>query len=412
MMNKNIFKGKKIQCLLSTWWYDGSQYKLPELLKKEFGIDFTRGKIREDLDLGICWGDVHLLYKEFLKKNIPYILVEHDVYSLRFEINGKILSHDREKMENASAVIFTSEEHAEYYEMLKKKHDWHIPKYIIIHNKPLRKDIKFKPRQKLEGLHLVMAGGIIGHWRNSITKERAINFNYKTFHYIFKKFIEAGWNVHMYPTKFRRSNSFNELKNIGCIFHEYVPGNKIYEEMSQYTAGLHANNDINTPERAFKYAQSTRPNKLYDYLASGIPTIGYQGGERSMDVYRDKWGIVIDDLEPETLKAIPERLKKIKILQKWRKESVLEKEINKIEYIINVALKETKNKSRKKYIVPKLISKSPFPKYITVENRGKILIERANHIFTPGEKTEIFQVNENDFRLIKAHVHLKINIKE
>ena len=412
MIRKKSFKGKKIQCLLSTWWYDGTQYKWPELLKKEFGIGFTRGKIEEDLDLGICWGDVHFLYKEFLKKNIPYILVEHDVYSLRFGINEKILSHDREKIENASAVIFSSEEHAEYYEMLKKTLGWHIPEYVVIHNKPLRKDIKFKPKQKLEGLHLVMAGGIIGHWRNSITKERAINFNYKAFHHIFRKFIEAGWNVHMYPTRFRNPNLFGELKNIGCILHEYIPGNKIYEELSQYTAGLHANNDINTPERAFKYAQSTRPNKLYDYLASGIPTIGYQGGERSMNVYRNKWGIVIDDLEPETLKAIPERLKKIKITRKMKYDSILEKEKDKFEYIIKVALKEAENKDRKKYYVTKELFKvedtAKFPNKIKVYNKGVIPIYRGGYIFPPGETSGELTINMRTFKEIKAHVSLRI----
>ena len=410
-MNKNIFKGKKIQTLLSTWWYDGTQYKWPEFLKKEFGIDSTRGKIKEDLDLGICWGDVHLLYKEFLKRNIPYLLIEHDVYSLRFGLDKKLLSHDREKMENASAVVFTSEEHVEYYEMLKKKYGWHIPEYIVIHNKPLKKDIEFRPRQKLEGLHLVMAGGILGHWFSPGTKNRAINFNYKAFHHIYRKFIEAGWNIHIYPTKFMRVSGLSEYKDMGCTLHEWIPGDKIYEEMSQYTAGIQANNDVNTPERAFRYSQSTRPNKIYDYLASGIPTIGYQGGKRAMEIYNNKWGIVIDDLELETLKAIPERLKKIKILQRWRRENTMEKEKDKIIYIIKVALK---NNKPKKYIssIPAFKEVKAFPKFISVENKGKTIIERANRIFYPDKKTEVFQVNESTFRLIKAHVHLKINIKE
>lgn len=411
MISKRLFKGKKIQSLLSSWWYDGTQYKWPEFLKREFGINSTRGKIEEDLDLGICWGDVHLLYKEFLKRNIPYLLIEHDVYSLRFGVNEKLLSHDREKMENASAVIFTSEEHAEYYEMLKKKYGWHIPKYVVIHNKPLRKDIKFKPKQKLEGLHLVMAGGILRYCVDASQKGRVANFNYKAFHYIYRKFIEAGWNIHIYPTKFTKINTLSEYKDMGCTLHEWVPGDKIYEEMSQYTAGIQANNDINTPERAFKYSQSTRPNKLYDYLAAGIPTIGYQGGH-GMEIFRDKWGIVIDDLEPETLKAIPERLKKIKITKKMRYDNVLEKEKDKIKHIINVALKEEKNKNRKKYYVTKEPFKvedtAKFPNKIKVYNKGVIPIYRGGYIFPPGETSGELTINMRTFKEIKAHVSLRI----
>ena len=412
-MKYNPFKDNKILFLLSTWWYDGTSYKTPEFLKKEFGVESTRGEIEGQWDLGICGGDVHLLYQKFINKNIPYILLEHDVSSMRFGLNETTYQNDKKKIENAVAVIFTSEEHAEYYEEMKKKYNWHIPEYVIIHNKPLKKDIKFTPKEKLEGLHLVMAGGIVSKWINT---GRTSYFNYKSFHNIYKKFIDSGWKVHIYPTKLSNANSLSEYKNIGCIIHNWVDGNKIYQEMSQYTAGIQANNDINTPKCAFLYAQSTRPNKLYDYLAAGIPTIGYNAGERASMIYRDKWGIVIDDLEPETLKAIPERLNKIKITKKMRNDNVLERERDKFEYIINVALKEAKNKDRKIYNIDKnpfrVSIKNPFEKKypikITVENKTPSPITRINRIFLPKSISEVFSVDKMDYKQLRAHINLII----
>ena len=408
-MKKNPFKNKKILFSLHPQWFDGCSYKWSSFLENNFGVIPIRGKFEGKPDLGACLGDAHNMYIAFLQEDIPYLLIEHDVYSLRFGLNEKTYAHDKEKIENAVAVIFTSEDHALYYEKLKKEYGWHIPEYVVIHNRPLKKDITFIPKKKLEELNLVYAGSILG--MNNIGS----NYYYRGYRYIFEKFINNGWKIHIYPQRTADKNRIYEYENIGCIPHSWVPGNKIYEEMSQYTAGLHAYNCINTPEAAFQYAQLCRPNKLYDYLASGIPTIGFQGGN-GMEIYRDKWGIIIDDLEPETLKAIPERLKKIKITKKMRNDNVLDKGRDKFEYIINVALKEAKNKDRKIYNIDKnpfgVSIKNPFEKKypikITVENKTPSPITRINRTFLPKSISEVFSVDKMDYKQLRAHINLII----
>ncbi len=411
---RNLFKDKNILALILPFWFDGTSYKLPNFFKKEFGINFTRdpSEIKGNIDLGICWGEAHVSYRKFMESNIPYILIEHDVNSLRKGMGEKNYAIEKEAIENAVAVIFTSEDHAEYYEGLKKKYNWHLPEYITVHNKPLKKDIKFIPKDKLEGLNMVYAGGAIS------LKEKS-NYHYRDYLRIFGEFIKAGWKVHVYPCRGTIASRLIRYKDLGCIIHNWIPGDKIYQEMSQYTAGLHAYNRIDTPEMAFKYTQLCRPNKLYDYLASGIPTIGYQGGN-GMEIYRDKWGIVIDDLEPETLAAIPERLKKIKITKKMRNDNVLEKERDKFEYIINVALKEAENKDRVKYNIGKnpfenTVSNpfaKKFPIKITVENKTPCIITRINRSFLPHSISEVFTIDKMDYKQLRAHVNLIIKEME
>ncbi|MBA7550948.1 hypothetical protein ES705_43479 [subsurface metagenome] len=349
-------------------------------------------------------GDRISAYNDFLKRGIPYLLVEHDVFSLRYSRNERNNRYDRRKIENACAVIFTSEDHAEYYENLGGKNGWHIPEYVVIHNRPLRKDMRFDKKKKLGNLHLVYAGGLSDERLNRI-------FSYRSYHLIFEKFIEAGWKVHIYPTKYGREQILRSYGRIGCIIHGWISGNKIFQEMSQYTAGFHGYNNIEVPYRAYKYTQLCRANKIYDYLAAGIPTIGYKGGN-GMEIYRDKWGIVIDDLEPGTLKAIPERLEKIKITEEMRNDNVLDNERDKFEHIIKVALKEAGNKDRKRYY----INENPFevkdtakyPSKIRVFNKGVITIYRGGYLFLPGETSGELTINMRTFKEIKSHVSLRI----
>ena len=403
---------KKIMYFL-TRWYEGSAYKDYQLMKDNFGgtiVEDSHSILKEmKPDLIFCFGDVRKAYKKPLEANIPYILIEQDVYSLRCGLNETTYPHDKEKIENAMAVIFTSEEHAEYYEMLKKKYNWRIPHYEVIYTRPLRKDLTFEPREKLEGLHLVYAGGTVPSWN-----KRDNWWGYRCYHEIFKQFIRAGWKVHIYSVS--NGRNLPEYQSIGCVIHEKIPYGALLQEMSQYTAGLHSYNKIGVPKIAFDYTQTCRPNKLWDYLAAGIPTIGYQGGN-GMKIYNGKWGIVIDDLEPETLNKIPERLDKIKISKRMRYSNVIDRDIEKFGKVIDVALKEAVKKDRKSFAIDKnpfMIAKSKnpfervFPIMVTVENKTPYTIDRLNRGFLPYSTSEVFSVDKDDYRQIRAHVNLRV----
>lgn len=402
-------KGKKILYFV-TRWFEGTAYKNINFMRDTFGGEIIKDDIPKAKriitsvkpDLMVIRGDARKDYQIPLKYKIPYILIEHDVNSLRRDIPRVTKKDDKEKIENASAIIFTSEDHASYYQKLKKEQDWKIPYYEVIHTRPLKKDMDYEPREKLIGLHLVYAGGVIPNWN----KRKIYAYGYRCYHRIFERFVEAGWRVHIYSASYNTTR-LSEYKDIGCIVHENVSYKALLREMSQYTAGLHSYNKTDVMEKAYNYTQTCRGNKIWDYLAAGIPTIGYQGGN-GMKIYDRKWGIIINDLKMETLQSIPERLRELKITKRMRNSNVMDRDIKKFRKIIEMAL----NDKSRKYIIPRIIDESPFPKIITVLNRSKIPIYRGCHIFTPNKETEPFQVNESAFKLIKAHVQLKINIKE
>jgi len=401
---------KKIIYYISRW-YTGTAYKNINLMKDNFGGEIIKDDVehlRKSIqgthpDLLVVRGDTRTDYRYAIKYRIPYLLIENDVNSMRRGKNRENLVFEKHRMENAAAVIFTSKDHQIYYKKRAEENGWKMPENIIIHTRPLKKDIDFEPLKKKAGLNLVYAGGIISAWHR-----RKNHFGYRAYHEIFKSFIKAGWKVHIYSASYN-TGKLSEYKDIGCKVHENLPYNSLLQEMSRYTAGLHSYNQEGVPEDAYGYTQVCKGNKLWDYLAAGIPTIGYQGGN-GMKIYNKKWGLVINDLEEKTLKKLPGRLAKIKITKRMRTSNVMDRDIKKYEKIINQAIKAGEAKAAiqeepERYKNP---NNEPFPKLIMVTNKGPRMISRANRIFLAYSTTEPTRVNEREFKEIKAHVGLKI----
>jgi hypothetical protein len=105
--------------------------------------------------------------------------------------------------------------------------------------------------------------------------------------------------------------------------------------MGRYTAGLQGFNKDGVPNRSFQYTQTCRPNKTWDYLAAGIPTIGVNPGNTAR-IYEGKWGIVARGLSKESLidlhKSLPE------IDEATRRENVIEADTDKFKAIIETVL--------------------------------------------------------------------------
>jgi len=145
---------------------------------------------------------------------------------------------------------------------------------------------------------------------------------------------------------------------------------------------------------------------------AGIPTVGYQGGN-GMEIYKGKWGIIINDLEKKTLEGIPKKLKKIKITKRMREANVMEKDIKKYKKIINIALREAEKMKKRKIIIPDYSNVKDnvrLPKKIKVYNKGVKEIYRGGYVFPPRKQTEELAINVRTYKEIKSHVSLIIEI--
>jgi len=319
--------------------YSGSGYKYFSFLRQEYGgVELLLGNLKQDLkvirpDLVFVQGDWMQTYKVPLNLGIPYVLVEHDVMSLRTKLSNVELANEERMITCARAVIFTSEDHADY---VTSKYV-NCPEHRVIHLKPLLKDVNFKRNdKKLRGKHLVYAGGI------QLEKSRHARYGYRSYHEVFKSFIDVGWTVHLYPNNRNKTARF-DYKDLGCELHHPLPYNELLREIGIYTAGLlgYAKNGV--PSQAFDYTQKCRPNKNWDYLAAGIPTIAVNAGNAANEAVKGGWGIRAD-LGNGGLKNIHKRLPEI--TDKMRFSQVMDLSKKKFDEIIMIGLTKKRSNER------------------------------------------------------------------
>lgn len=286
----------------------GSGYKYFEFFRDYYDAENIKGKNLEEFDLVVVRGSESLAYKVPLNQNISYLLISHDVASMR---SNTLASHEREMVENAVAMIRVTEDHLGYF----AGRGYKVPPCEVIYLRPLNKDFKFKPLKKLKGKHLVYAGGVTSKKEN----------HYRSYYTIFEAFIAAGWTVHIYCY----NKGLEEYSELGCKIHNVLSYPALLREMSQYTAGLagyHQGKD-------FKYTQTARQNKCFDYLAAGIPTIAVNPGNQRK-IYEGKWGVVVEDLSEKTLANI----NLPRITSKMRVEQVMDKDKHKFDQLLKVAV--------------------------------------------------------------------------
>lgn len=224
-------------------------------------------------------GDLSNLYRTPLQMGIPYVVCENDVSSWRQGTTGR----EKEMLENAAGVVFTSDHHRKHLKLDGVK----LPRHMTVWLRPSREALSFDPLPKLEGKHLVYAGGLLP-W-----KRRTSAYGYRAYHRVFKSFVKAGWTVHLYPVK-PMPNVMREYEQVGCVAHTPVPASNLYRELSQYTAGLHGYSWHDLPKRSLDYALHCMPNKTWEYLASGIPTITCNGGVSGKVIVDGGWGVEVD----------------------------------------------------------------------------------------------------------------------
>lgn len=200
----------------------------------------------------------------------PYILIQSDVNSLR---RGKPDPNERAMIENAAGMVVTSPAHLGY---LAKRYT--LPPTELVRLRPLACDLDIYPLQKRPKT-VVYAGGLGGGYRD-LRKP-------------FAEIMRSGYELHIYAPYTASQRVRRVYERLGCVWHSAVPeGEPLYTELSQYTIGFHGY----PIEASQRYVSTVLPNKCWEYLAAGIPTLGinaHLGGH----VYNGRWGLTSDRYE-------------------------------------------------------------------------------------------------------------------
>ena len=265
-----------------------SRYKYITLLKKIYADDvqihderrFNRALLSRP-DYAVVFGSFRTTYKLPLARKMKYILCDHDITSLYRP--GEAFD-ERRKILGSSKIIFTSPDHQAY---ICNQYDYPVERTMVLYLRPSADDLNFEPLGKSPGKNLVYIGGLLD---DTFQTHKQGRFSYRCYADIFTQIIKEGWAVHLYAAR----KSPEIYKKIGCTYHPRVPeGIELYRELSQYTAGMQGFANHN---QAYEYAKTCRPNKIWNYLAGGIPTIGINSGNGA-ELFEGKWGYELRDVQ-------------------------------------------------------------------------------------------------------------------
>ncbi|KAB1441397.1 glycosyltransferase [Pseudodesulfovibrio senegalensis] len=195
----------------------------------------------------------------------PVIFDCHDFRGLRQKMAPEELVTEKCCFEESDGAIVVSTT------MMDVVHRYYSPKRLV--SLPcycLVDEIKRERMDKLSGNHLVYQGMLLD--------AGIYPLEYRNYYPLFKKITDNGIHVHVYCSSFnpRVQGTYIELNESSDLFHfhQHIPYADLLREMSQYQWGLAAFNISEIlEEKRLTFLNSILPNKLFDYLFSGVTPV-------------------------------------------------------------------------------------------------------------------------------------------
>lgn len=212
-----------------------------------------------------------------------FIVHQHDIASMRGLTD---FAEAAVHLSPNTRSVFTSPQHQKY---ICQKYG--IPELdtAILYNLPV---MEWQP--ELCKVEKVDPRGVVyfGHVSTSL--------GYRFYRDIWKVLLDAHFNVYVYLTEESvRKDFFDFYKGPGfenLFLRKRVAHTNIYQEIAKYGVGFvgyakpHGDETV-----ASQYATKCVPNKAFDYMFAGIPTISYNLGESEKFV--SQWGRCTDNVE-------------------------------------------------------------------------------------------------------------------
>lgn len=303
---------------LVTVSYAGCRAKIHALCEQIFGpnsVDvYRRSDVMSDMDIVGTSGDhtydrgrigdiaeevakheyVHVFCDRcsdiwpIIKTGRPLILHRHDTLVMRgFEDPAQREIYKRDNLIH----VFVSPAHRDY---ICGTNSVPVGSTHVIYNWPLRAQI-----EKCVAPQVPIRNSIVYFGGNSCKPSHA--FGYRFYVLQWQKLAEAGIDVHAYIARDIVPEWYSLYRSVGhenIYPHARIPHGDLYSELARYDVGFLGYNDLGEPgpsKRFIDYAHSSWPNKAFDYMAAGIPTLGYSVGDSEEVV--QQWGVCINDLE-------------------------------------------------------------------------------------------------------------------
>lgn len=211
----------------------------------------------------------------------PVVYDVHDMVSQRM---GAIDLWEREAMDACDAIVVPS---GKYKQILQRR----VPLKPIVEILSCV-PMKLMPtvRRKPERLGIVYEGGLKGK-----PKERSDQFEFRSWKDVFLQISMMNIGVWAYPSS--AEEDYSEYKGSGIIVMPTLRYDELLKNLTAHEAGLVGSP---VPNGAFDGAL---PNKMFEYIAAGIPVIAYNAPDAEAFLVSTGFGVGVKDVTeiPEVL---------------------------------------------------------------------------------------------------------------
>ena len=208
-------------------------------------------------DIVHCHNEPDLLTVAALAGTAPVVHDTHDLISLRRPDDANLAFFEGVANRAADGRVYTTP-----YQMEEARNLYGVTgPSLVLHNYVSQGDL---PRRKLPKLsqadgqvHLVYEGGVRAR-------------GHRDFGELFRDLAARGLHVHVYPMKCDEEVARQMTGSPNLHYHQPVSPKQIIEEMTQYDFGIIP---FNLDQGKRRFLDTTIANKLYEYLAAGLPVI-------------------------------------------------------------------------------------------------------------------------------------------
>lgn len=245
-------------------------------------VEWLKGKV----DLFHCHNEPDWL-PWVVKSTIPDMPVVYDIHDMKSVRDGKVEPDEAKSLEVCDAVIVPSRR---YKEIIQARRPG-IPVEEVLSCVP--GDMYPKERCRVYHGGIVYEGGLRPKQGAS-----EYDFKWRTWTDVMEGILK-----HHVPVWVYRSNlahDFSEYAAMGCMLMGPIPYNALLQNMTSHEAGLVGSP---YPDPAFDGAM---PNKLFEYIAAGLPVISLNAPQCTEFLVATGFGIGIDSVDdiPEALEII------------------------------------------------------------------------------------------------------------
>jgi hypothetical protein len=222
---------------------------------------------------------------------------------------------ERNNFQLADGLVFVSDTMAD---VTRWEYDLEQP-HIVLHSYAPKEFITHESQDWWGGL--VYEGKV--NLPQEIERDNSFGFRYCDYSQLAKDLKRLDIGFHMYGPPSDDEN-YQKVYGENAFLHGRFPYEKLLELISRHDWGL-MGNVYPTP-----HWNSTMPNKVFDYMAAGVPTVAINAKETGDFITKHDIGISVDSLE-ELKDRWGEERRCRKNLIKKRQQFVMDNHISKLE---------------------------------------------------------------------------------